>query len=198
VFRPGTGFREFYFTETGDTSSLSAADAGFGGYGGVFRLTQKQPSADKGELTMLYAGDEAHTGFDNLTFFGRSDLAVVEDAGDSLHTQRNAFDSGYLFKVNESYADGTQPLRFLAQGRDPSATIDSSIHDIVPAVPFANEGDNEITGIHTSNGDPGIGGILGAQIPDMPFTTGSPWQTFYTGQHGDNVTSRIIVNPYHR
>jgi len=195
MFRPGTGFREFYFDETGDTNSNSAANAGFGGFGGVLRLTQRDPSADKGEVTMVYAGDLAHTGFDNLTFLSRSDLAVVEDAGDTLHAQRNALDSGYVLNLNQDFAAGAQPLRFLAQGRDPSATIDSAIRDIVPPVPFSNDGDNEITGIHTSDGDPGIGGILGAKLPVKPFAGGSPWRTFYTGQHGDNVTSQLLVDP---
>jgi len=198
MFRPGTGFREFYFDETGDTNASSAANAGFGGFGGfggIFRLTQRDPSADKGEVTMIYAGDLAHTGFDNLTFLSRSDLAVVEDAGDTLHTQRNAFDSGYVLNLNQNFAGGAQPLRFLAQGRDPSATIDSAIHDIVPPVPFNNDGDNEITGIHTSDGDPSIAGILGAKLPVKPFTGGSPWRTFYTDQHGDNTTSQLLVDP---
>ena len=38
VFRPGTGFKEFYFTETGDTSTSSTLP---GAYGGVFRISQK-------------------------------------------------------------------------------------------------------------------------------------------------------------
>ena len=191
-FRPGTGFREFYFDETGDTNANSAANADFGGWGSVFRLSQGSPSADRGVLTMLYKGDQAHAGFDNMTFFSRDDLAVVEDAGDTLHTQRNALDSGFVFDVGHNYADGSQPLRFLAQGRDPSATIDSAIHDITPPVPFKNDGDNEITGIHTSDGNPGPEGLLGAQVPARPFDPSSPWRTFYTGQHGDNVTWRIV------
>ena len=48
-----------------------------------------------------------------------------------------------------------------------------------------NDGDNEITGIHVSDGDPGVGGILGAKIP-APFSDG--WRAFWTQQHGDNVT----------
>jgi len=195
MFRPGTSFREFYFDETGDTNANSAANAGYGGWGSLLRLTQPGPSADTGVLTMVYAGDQAHTGFDNLAFVSRTELAVVEDAGDTLHTQRNALDSGYLFNVYQNYALGGQPLRFLAQGRDPSATIDSDIRAIVPPVPFSNDGDNEITGIHTSDGDPGIGGVLGVRTPERPFTPGSRWRTFYTGQHGDNITWQILTRP---
>ncbi|HEX3695646.1 MAG TPA: hypothetical protein VH374_09655 [Polyangia bacterium] len=54
---------------------------------------------------------------------------------------------------------------------------------------FQNEGDNEITGIHLSNGDPSPAGILGASVPKL-FKDG--WRFFYTGQHGDNVTWEIL------
>jgi len=57
---------------------------------------------------------------------------------------------------------------------------------------FQNEGDNEITGWHTSSGDPTAAGILGAAVP-KPFSGG--WRTFYTQQHGDNVTWEIMKNP---
>ena len=70
-------------------------------------------------------------------------------------------------------------LRWLAEGRDASATYD---HYTSPGY---NDGDNEITGIHVSNGDPSVNGILGAQIPQ--FTSGK-WRAFWTQQHGDNVT----------
>ena len=57
---------------------------------------------------------------------------------------------------------------------------------------FQNDGDNEITGIHVSDGDAGIGGLLGAKIP-RPFRDG--WRVFYTQQHGDNVTYEIVRAP---
>jgi hypothetical protein len=55
---------------------------------------------------------------------------------------------------------------------------------------FTNDGDNEITGIHMSNGDASTRGILGAQRP-RPFDDG--WRLFWTQQHGDNVTWEIIL-----
>ncbi len=86
-----------------------------------------------------------------------------------------------------SYADpSNQPVRILALGRDPSATIDSGLSG---SAGFQNEGDNEITGFHVSDGDPGVDGLLGAKIP-RPFQDG--WRVFYTQQHGDNVTWEII------
>jgi hypothetical protein len=183
VFQPDGSFKHLYFTETGDTSALTQADAGHGGYGAVMKLTQ-DPSSNRGSLTMFYRGDVAHTGLDNISFLSRTALAVVEDAGDTLHTQRNALDSGYLFDTSASYAGGRQPVRFLAQGRDASATIDSACGSAC-----GNDGDNEITGIHASNGDPTSNGVLGEKAPRL-FKEG--WRLFYTRQHGDNVTFEIV------
>ncbi len=77
----------------------------------------------------------------------------------------------------------------MAQGRDPSAAIDSGLQG-TPG--FQNDGDNEITGIHVSDGDPTPDGLLGAKKP-RPFRDG--WRVFYTGQHGDNITWEIIRSP---
>ena len=174
VFRPGTGFGEFYFTETGDTNSLSDLP---GAFGAVFRLRQSGPSADRGTISPVTVGDVAHTGFDNIQFATKDQVLVVEDAGDSLHEQRNALDSGYLVDLRGDRSH--RPERWLAEGRDPSATYDSLFS------PGYNDGDNEITGIHVSNGDPTVSGLLGAKLP-TPFANG--WRAFWTQQHGDNVT----------
>jgi hypothetical protein len=77
-------------------------------------------------------------------------------------------------------------VRILALGRDPSATIDSGLSGTSG---FQNEGDNEVTGIHISDGDPSVNGLLGAKLP-WPFHFG--WRVFYTQQHGDNQTFEII------
>ena len=82
-----------------------------------------------------------------------------------------------------------QPARLFAEGRDPSATLDSAFGAFDG---FQNEGDNEITGFHVSNGDPSTNGILGATVPKQ-FKGG--WRVFYTAQHGDNVTWEILPNP---
>jgi hypothetical protein len=195
VFRPGTRFGEFYFTETGDTNAnteakLLVGNGSYGGFGGLFKLAQRHPSDDDGVLTLFFLGDLQHTGFDNIQFWSKDTLVAVEDRGDTLHTQGNALDSGYMFDVRLDYGNpANPPLRFLAQGRDPSATIDSPL---LGTPGFQNDGDNEITGFHVSDGDASIGGILGAKNP-RPFEDG--WRVFYTGQHGDNVTHEIIPNP---
>lgn len=176
VFRPGTKFGEFYFTETGDTDTRSTLP---GAYGGVFRLSQSSPTAQTGKLSPVFLGDVEHTGLDNIQFATRDKLLVVEDAGDLLHTQRDALDSGYLLDLARNGKKGPEAVRWLAEGRDASATYD---HNTSPGY---NDGDNEITGIHVSNGDATAEGILGAQIPQL--MTGE-WRTFWTQQHGDNVT----------
>jgi hypothetical protein len=186
-FRPGSGFREFFFDATGDTDIRTQAGSTFGGFGALFKLTQASPSASEGRLSLFFRGDVVHSGFDNVAFWDEQHVVFVEDAGDTLHAQRNALDSAYLFDVRVDYSDPAhQPVRILAQGRDPSATIDSALGGS-PA--FQNEGDNEITGFHVSNGDPGPEGLLGASGP-RPFRDG--WRVFYTQQHGDNVTWEII------
>ena len=146
VFRPGTGFKEFYFTETGDTSTSSTLP---GAYGGVFRISQASSTSDTGRISIAAVGDREHTGFDNISFATKDDLLVVEDAGDGLHTQRNALDSGYVFNLGDSreeegaYAAGRgrapRPVRFLAEGRDASATFDAM------GGPAHNDGDNALT-----------------------------------------------------
>jgi hypothetical protein len=184
-FRPGTNFREFYFDETGDTNALTEA-VNHGGFGSIMKLTLN-PSGDKGKLTMFYKGDLQHSGFDNVAFLTPNKIVFGEDAGDALHTQRNALDSAYLFDVRIDYSNpANQPIRVLAEGRDPSATIDSAFSGL-PG--FQNDGDNEITGIHVSDGDPTVTGLLGAKNP-RAFRDG--WRVFYTAQHGDNRTFEIL------
>lgn len=185
-FRPGTNFREFYFDETGDTNALTEA-VNHGGFGSIMKLLMEGPFSDKGKLTMFYKGDVQHSGFDNVAFLTPNKIVFGEDAGDTLHTQRNALDSVYLFDVRIDYSNSAnQPVRILAEGRDPSATIDSGFSGL-PG--FQNDGDNEITGIHVSDGDATVTGLLGAKNPHA-FRDG--WRVFYTAQHGDNRTNEIL------
>jgi hypothetical protein len=177
AFRPGTSFRDYYFTETGDTNATSTLP---GAFGAVFHLSQKSPSAMTGTISPEWIGDVQHTGFDNLAFASKDDLLVVEDAGDTLHGQRNALDSGYLITLHGSSEKPEKVVRWLAEGRDASATYDA----ITPPT-TKNDGDNEITGIHVSDGDAGTAGILGAKNPNL--FDGS-WRGFWTQQHGDNTT----------
>jgi hypothetical protein len=184
-FRPASGFTQFFFDETGDTDATSPENATAGGWGSVMKLTQSSPTAGTGKLTMLYRSDEVHSSFDNVAFLSKDLITFVEDAGDRLHTQRNALDSGYVLDVTQNYANAaTQPLRWLAEARDPSATLDSANDGF-----GKNEGDNEITGVHVSDGDTSVRGLLGTNAPNL---RDSRWRWFYTQQHGDNPTYEVV------
>jgi hypothetical protein len=184
-FRPASGFTEFIFDETGDTNLLTEAGTQYGGFGAIFRLKLTGPNS--GKLSLVYNGDTVHAGFDNCAFWSKDEIVFVEDAGDTLHTQRNALDSAWLIDLNLDYSNPiNQPVRILAEGRDASATIDSGLSGTVG---FQNEGDNEITGFHVSDGDASIFGLMGAKIPHV-FHGG--WRVFYTQQHGDNITWEIL------
>ena len=181
--------------ETGDTNATSPENGdpntgagGAGGWGALQRLVQRSPSASTGKLELFYRADRAHTGLDNAAFLSRDAITFVEDAGDTLHQQRNALDSGFVFDVTRDYSPSSrQPVRWLAEGRDASATIDAANGGF-----GKNDQDNEITGTHVSDGDPTARGILGAKAPHL-FHDG--WRFFYTQQHGDNRTYEVIPSP---
>ena len=184
-FRPGSKFTEFYFDETGDTNATSPENETAGGWGTIMKLTQSSPEAATGTITMFYRSNETTSGFDNVTFLSRDAVTFVQDAGDTLHTQSGTLDSGYVFDVGTDYSNpSNQPLRWLAEGRDPSATLDASSGGY-----GKNEGDNEITGVHVSDGDPTADGILGAKVPEL--FSNKKWRWFYTQQHGDNYTWEV-------
>jgi hypothetical protein len=186
VFRPGAGFQQFFFDETGDTNAESVENAKAGGWGTIFELRQSDPTANTGSLRVFYNGDVAHAAFDNVTFLSKDQVTFVEDAGDTLHSQRNGLDSGWVWNVTSDYSNpANQPLRWLAEGRDASATLDADNGGF-----GSNEGDNEITGAVVADGDPGPQGVLGAHAPEL----GTPqWRWFYTQQHGDNYTYEVVV-----
>jgi len=189
-FQPGSKFKTFFFDETGDTNATSPENAGAGGWGSIMKLAQSSPSAGIGTLTMFYRCDEVHSGIDNATFISRDQIAFVEDAGDTLHGQRNALDSGYAWDVGRDYSNSAnQPVRWLAEGRDASATIDAANGGF-----GKNDGDNEITGAVVSDGDIDTDGVLGAKLPDLG---NDKWRWFYTQQHGDNRTYEVTVNDSH-
>lgn len=186
VFQPGTEFENYFFDETGDTNKESAENEN-GGWGSIFEISQSSPTANAGTLRLFYKGDESHASFDNVTFLSRNSVTFVEDAGDTLHQQRNALDSGWVFDVTQDYSNpANQPVRWLALGRDASATLDADNGGF-----GVNEGDNEITGAYVSDGAAGVGGILGTKVPDLTL---KKWRWFYTAQHGDNRTYEVRLS----
>jgi hypothetical protein len=188
LFRPDGKFRDFFFDETGDTNVASVENDTAGGWGAVQKLSQSDPSADTGTLTLFYKADAAHSGIDNVAFLSRNAISFVQDASDAVHTTLG-LDSGFVWDVTVDYSNpANQPIRWLAQGRDPSATLDAANAGF-----GKNDQDNEITGIHVSNGDPDRNGILGAEAPDLERGNGK-WRWFYTQQHGDNVTYEVLLD----
>jgi hypothetical protein len=154
------------------------------------KLAQSGPSANSGKLTLFFKSDLVHGSFDNVAFWDDNRVVFVEDRGDGLHQQGNALDSAWMFDVRKDYSNpANQPIRIIAEGRDPSATIDSGL---LGTSGFQNEGDNEITGIHISDGDASVHGLLGVKTP-RPFKDG--WRVFWTAQHGENMTWEIIRAP---
>jgi hypothetical protein len=190
LFRPGSHFTEFFFDETGDTNATSPENGTAGGWTSVFKLTQRDASADTGKLSLFYQSTSSTVaGLDNVAFLSKNLVTFVEDAGDTLHGQRNALDSGWLFDVTKDYSKGAQPVRWLAEGRDASATLDAANGGF-----GKNDGDNEITGTTVSDGDPDVNGILGAKVPHFD---GKKWRFFWTQQHGDNVTWEVVPASNH-
>jgi hypothetical protein len=188
LFRPGSKFEEFFFDETGDTNATSVENDCCGGWESVFELRQADPSASTGRLTLFFKGDEAHAGFDNVAFLSKDLVTFGEDAGDTLHRQRNALDSGFVLDVTKDYSDpANQPLRWLAEGRDASATIDAA------AVP-TGFGKNAVTTRSPGSTSPtAIRRKTGSSAPTS-CTRGRATTSgvFYTQQHGDNVTYEVI------
>ena len=191
--------------DTGDTNATSTENGdkvtgagGAGGWGAIQKLTQSSPSANTGRLSLFFRSNENVTGLDNVAFLSATKITFVEDAGDTLHQQRSddtranvpgidsGFDAGWVFDVNTNYSNSeNKPIRWLAEGRDASAALDSANGGFGGK----NDQDNEITGAHVSDGDPATNGILGAKTPQL-FRAG--WRWFWTQQHGDNFLFEVI------
>jgi hypothetical protein len=197
-FVPGTDFRSFVFDETGDTDNRAgtyvsptdgAKAAERGAWGALLRIDMKWSGSDRASVQTIANGDADHAAFDNIAFASRKKILVAEDRGDTLHKQLNFLDSLWSFDLRDSLDSITADGRRLeAQGRDADAFADVTKKEATPAVPDQNDGDNEITGIHVSNGDTSTGGVLGGW--DDPFD-GRDWRVFVTQQHGSNITYEL-------
>src|SRR5689334_20028534 len=106
--------------------------------------------------------------------------------GDGLHTQLNKLDSIWSFRLSDDDdhdRGNVRDARFVALGRDTASEQDS----ILLGTPgFQNEGDNEPTGTHVSNGDPSIRGMLGTERS----LEGA--RVFFTQQHGLNRIFEVV------
>jgi hypothetical protein len=181
-FLPGFGFSSFFFDVTGDTNSDSGNQpelAARGAWGAIFRI-DLDCSRDDGILSLVFLGDAEHAAFDNLAFADPFTLLAAEDRGDGLHKQLNALDSVWAFDT----FGPPEPRRFIALGRDSASAADAALLDAgTPG--YQNEGDNEPTGLHVSDGNASIGGIVGrAPSPHARW--------FITQQHGLNQVFEIV------
>lgn len=199
-FVPGTGFKSFVVDETGDTSKTAGDSPGAaerGAWGALLRIDMPKAGADTATVKALIVGDQAHASFDNVAFLDKNTVLLTEDRGETLHTQANALDSLWAFDITKPLDKiNADAKRLEAQGRDPEATGDSSLREPPPARTH-NDGDNELTGIHVSDGSTSPDGLLGA---DLPKDAGgwSPWRIFITGQHGANITYEILATGKHK
>ena len=170
-FQPGSHFRTFFFTITGDTSNVAGQDsvlAARGAWGGLFRVDLDANRAT-GSISLVILGDADHAAFDNVTFVDdRDTVLLAEDRGDGLHDQLNAVDSIWAYKLNREHPERNVVARFVALGQDRLAGV-------------AGEEDNEPTGLHMSEGDSTIGGLIGTR----EFRTNRA-RLFFTQQHGEN------------
>jgi len=167
-FQPGSHFQTFLFDVTGDTDNRAGTDpvlAARGAWGGIFRV-DLDASRETGHISLVVLGDADHASFDNLTFADDKDtILVAEDRGDTLHDQLNKLDSIWAYKLDKQHPDRNLVTRFVALGQDQLATDE----------------DNEPTGLHMSEGDSTIGGLIGTKV----FKKGSA-RLFFTQQHGEN------------
>jgi hypothetical protein len=196
-FVPGTDFRSFVVAETGDTSKVAGDYPGAaerGAWAALLRVDMPKAGADTATVKAVIVGDQAHASFDNVTFLDKKTVLLTEDRGETLHQQANALDSLWSFDITKPLDKiNADAKRLIAQGRDPEATGDIAIKEPAPPTPLThNDGDNELTGVHVSDGSTSPSGILGAELPTNAGGWG-PWRMFITGQHGANITYEIVA-----
>jgi len=118
---------------------------------------------------MVVLGDADHAAFDNITFAVDKDTVLLaEDRGDTLHDQLNKLDSIWAYKLNKNDPTRNIVARFVALGQDTLAGV-------------PGEEDNEPTGLHMSEGDSTIQGLIGTKVFKKDRA-----RLFFTQQHGEN------------
>jgi hypothetical protein len=170
-FQPDSHFQTFFVVITGDTSAVAGDDpvlAARGAWGGLFRV-DLNPDRQTGQISLVVLGDADHAAFDNITFVDdRDTVLLTEDRGDLLHDQLNTLDSIWAYRLNKNHPENNIASRFLALGQDKLAGV-------------PGEEDNEPTGLHMSEGDSTISGLIGTR----EFRTDRA-RLFFTHQHGEN------------
>ena len=173
-FQPGSHFRTFVFLITGDTDNVAGTDpvlAARGAWGGIFRV-DLDANRESGNISLVVLGDADHASFDNITFVDDKDtILVTEDRGDLLHDQLNTLDSIWAYKLDQRHPERNIAARFVALGLDRLATDE----------------DNEPTGLHMSEGDATIGGLIGTKVFRKDRA-----MLFFTEQHGENNLFEVL------
>jgi hypothetical protein len=105
----------------------------------------------------------------------RDTILVTEDRGDMLHDQLNALDSVWAYKLNRQHPDRNIAARFIALGQDRLAGV-------------AGEEDNEPTGLHMSEEDSTIEGLIGTTTFKRDRA-----MLFFTQQHGENNLFEVFA-----
>lgn len=190
-FVPDSDFRSFVFDETGDTDKTASEYPGAadrGSWGALLRLDMPAAGADTGTVKTIINGDKDHASFDNVAFLDKDTVLLAEDRGDTLHKQLGFLDSLWSYDTRLPIdAINGDAKRVEAQGRDAEAYADVQKKEASPPVPDQNDGDNEVTGIHVSDGSTAIGGILGTHDP----ATLPGIRAFVSQQHGENIAYEI-------
>ena len=155
------------------------------------KLTQSGPSASTGTLSLFYSGDEAHAGFDNVTFLSRNTITFVEDAGDTLHAQRNALDSGWVWNVDSDYSQPGQPAGPLAR-RGPRRLGDARRRQRRLRHQRGRQRDHRRPSSPTATP-----ASTGSSAPSPRTSAATKWRWFYTQQHGDNRTYEVTLKSSH-
>ncbi|HJQ26120.1 MAG TPA: alkaline phosphatase PhoX [Blastocatellia bacterium] len=188
AFQPSSDFNTFFFDTTGDTNATAGAQpelAARGAWGAIWRVDLTGPNLDGGMIAIVVLGDQDHAAFDNLAFADARTLLAAEDRGDTLHKQLNLLDSVWAFTVRGASDDGLSAARrFIALGRDTDSEADAALLDASTAG-FQNDGDNEPTGLHISDGATSIQRLQGRRLPPQA----TRW--FITQQHGKNTVYQI-------
>ena len=170
-FQPNSHFQTFFFDVTGDTDNRAGVQpvlAARGAWGGIFRV-DLDATRDTGHISLVVLGDADHAAFDNITFADSKDTVLVaEDRGDTLHDQLNKLDSIWAYRLKDSDPSKNVVTRFLALGQDSVAGV-------------PGQEDNEPTGVHMSEGDTTIEGLIGTKAFKKDGA-----RLFFTQQHGEN------------
>ena len=188
VFLPGSNFKTFFFSATGDTNADSGNQpelAARGAWGSIFRVDLNGPNLEGGQISIAFLGDKDRSSFDNLAFADAKTLLAAEDRGDALHRQLNALDSVWAFTVRDGDGSAGASRRFIALGRDTESEADAGFAEAGTSG-FQNEGDNEPTGLHVSDGANSVNRLLGGPLKDFEM------RMFVTQQHGKNIVYQIV------